>query len=90
MTINLAKSELCHASLTFLGYIVGYGHVKPMDAKVELYQIFPYLHAKENLVCLVITGSTVIISLSLLIYSAKEQSFIGIKPAKRPLITSNL
>ena len=50
LMINLAKSEFCGASLTFQGHVVSQGHVKPMDAKVEaaVYQIFPYLHAKDN------------------------------------------
>ena len=28
LTVNLAKSEFCHANLTFLGHIVGQGQVK--------------------------------------------------------------
>ena len=35
LTINLAKSEFCHATLTFLGHFVGHGQVKPIEAKVE-------------------------------------------------------
>ena len=35
LTINLAKSESCHATLTFLGHVVGHGQVKPIEAKVE-------------------------------------------------------
>ena len=35
LTINLAKSEFCHATLTFLGHVVGHGQVKPTEAKVE-------------------------------------------------------
>ena len=31
-TINLAKSEFCHATLTFLGHVVGQGQVKPVEA----------------------------------------------------------
>ena len=27
LTINLAKSEFCHATLTFLGHVVGQGQV---------------------------------------------------------------
>ena len=35
LTINLTKSEFCHANLTFLGHMVGQGKVKPVEAKVE-------------------------------------------------------
>ena len=35
LTINLTKSEFCHANLTFLGHIVGQGLVKPVEAKIE-------------------------------------------------------
>ena len=30
LTINLAKSEFCHATLTFLRHVVGQGQVKPI------------------------------------------------------------
>ena len=36
LTINLAKSEFCHATLTFLGHVVGQGQVKPVEAKVKV------------------------------------------------------
>ena len=32
LTINLAKSEFCHATLTFLGHGLGHGQVKPIEA----------------------------------------------------------
>ena len=35
LTINLAKSEFCHATLTFLGHVVGHGQVKPIEAKIK-------------------------------------------------------
>ena len=41
LTVNLAKSEFCHANLTFLGHIVGQGQVKPVEAKVEAISDFP-------------------------------------------------
>ncbi|MCG8117700.1 MAG: RNase H-like domain-containing protein [Candidatus Thiodiazotropha endolucinida] len=49
LTINLAKSEFCHASLTFLGHVVGQGHVKPIDAKVEAISKFPIPTCKRQL-----------------------------------------
>ena len=49
MTINLAKSEFCHAALTFLGHVVGYGQVKPLDAKVEAISNFPVPTCKRQL-----------------------------------------
>ena len=30
LTVNLAKSEFCYATLTFLGHVVGQGQVKPI------------------------------------------------------------
>ena len=41
LTVNLTKSEFCHASLTFLGHLVGQGLVKPAEAKVEAISDFP-------------------------------------------------
>ena len=35
LTIKLAKSEFCHANLTFLRHIIGQGQVRPVEAKVE-------------------------------------------------------
>ena len=32
LTINLVKSEFCHATLTFLGHVAGQGQVKPVEA----------------------------------------------------------
>ena len=49
LTINLAKSEFCHATLTFLGLVVGQGKVKPIEAKVEAISDFPVLTCKRQL-----------------------------------------
>ena len=49
LTINLAKSEFCHANLTFLGHIVGQGQVKPVEAKVEAISDFPVPTCKRQL-----------------------------------------
>ena len=35
LTVNLVKSEFCHATVEYLGYIVGQGKIKPVKAKVE-------------------------------------------------------
>ena len=35
LTVNLAKTEFCHATVTFLGHLVGQGQVKPLEAKVN-------------------------------------------------------
>ena len=37
-----------HATLTFLGHVVGHGQVKPIKANVALFQIFRCPHAKDN------------------------------------------
>ena len=49
LTINLLKSEFCHASLTFLGHIVGQGQVRPVEAKVEAISDFPVPTGKRQL-----------------------------------------
>ena len=49
LTINLAKSEFCHANLTFLGHIVGQGQVKPVEAEVEAISDFPVPTGKRQL-----------------------------------------
>ena len=41
LTINLPKSEFCHANLTFLGHVVGQGQVKPVEAEAEAVSDFP-------------------------------------------------
>ena len=45
LTINLMKSEFCHARVIFLGYVVGQGQVAPVVAKVEAIQ--QYLVPKD-------------------------------------------
>ena len=49
LTVNLAKSEFCHATLTFLGHVVGQGQVKPIDAKVKAISDFPVPDCKRQL-----------------------------------------
>ena len=49
LTINLAKSEFCHANLTFLEHTVGQGQVKPVEAKVENISDFPIPTCKRQL-----------------------------------------
>jgi len=41
LTVNLAKCEFGHATVTFLGHVVGQGHVKPIQAKVEAIAQYP-------------------------------------------------
>ena len=41
LTVNLAKTELGCAYVTYLGHRVGQGQVKPVDAKVEAVVRFP-------------------------------------------------
>ena len=41
LTVNLAKTEFCHATVTFLGHLVGQGQVKPLEAKVNAISEFP-------------------------------------------------
>ena len=49
LTVNLTKSEFCHANLTFLGHTVGQGRVKPVEAKVEAIADFPVPSGKRQL-----------------------------------------
>ena len=49
LTINLAKSEFCHAILTFLGHVVGQGQVKPVEAKVKAISDFPTHTCKRQM-----------------------------------------
>ena len=49
LTINLAKSEFYHATLTFLGHVVGQGQVKPVEAKVKAISDFPVPTCKRQL-----------------------------------------
>ena len=48
LTVNLAKSELGHANVTFLGHIIGQGQVKPIYAKVEAISKFPVPSCKTD------------------------------------------
>ena len=49
LTVNLAKTEFCHANLTFLGHVVGQGQVKPVEAKVQAITDFPVPSTKRQL-----------------------------------------
>ena len=50
LTVNLAKTEFCHATLTFLGHLVGQGQVKPLEAKVNaIFEEFPVPKCKRQL-----------------------------------------
>ena len=49
LTVNLAKTEFCHATVTFLGHLVGQGQVKPLEAKVIAISEFPVPKCKRQL-----------------------------------------
>ena len=49
LTVNLAKTEFCHATVTFLGHLVGQGQVKPLEAKVNAISEFPVPKRKRQL-----------------------------------------
>ena len=49
LTVNLAKTEFCHATVTFLGHLVGQGQVKPLEAKVSAISEFPVPKCKRQL-----------------------------------------
>ena len=50
LTLNLAKTEFCHATVTFLGHLVGQGQVKPLEAKVNAISEFPVPKCKRQLI----------------------------------------
>ena len=50
LTVNLAKTEFCHATVTFLGHLVGQGQVKPLEAKVNAISEFPVPKCKRQLI----------------------------------------
>ena len=41
LTVNMAKSEFCHATVEYLDHKVGPGFVRPISAKVESINNFP-------------------------------------------------
>ena len=47
--MNLAKTEFCHATVTFLGHLVGQGQVKRLEAKVNAISEFPVPKRKRQL-----------------------------------------
>ena len=49
LTVNLGKSEFCHANVVYLGHVVGQGNVKPIKAKVEAIEKFPTPKTKKEL-----------------------------------------
>ncbi|KAL5015543.1 hypothetical protein ScPMuIL_007374, partial [Solemya velum] len=49
LTVNLLKCEFCHATVEFLGHVVGQGQVKPVQAKVESIIDFPTPGGKRKL-----------------------------------------
>ena len=48
LTISLAKSEFGCATVTYLGHVVGQGHVKPVDAKITSISEFPRPTSKKH------------------------------------------
>ena len=49
LTVNLAKTEFCHATVTCLGHVVGQGQVKPLEAKVSTISELPVPKCKRQL-----------------------------------------
>ncbi len=49
LTLNLAKCEFCHATITYLGKVVGHGTVCPVEAKVQAIVYFPVPKSKRDL-----------------------------------------
>ena len=49
LTINLMKSEFSKASVKYLGYIVGQGQVRPLDAKNQTIAKFPIPTSRKEL-----------------------------------------
>ena len=49
LTANLVKSEFGKATVTYLGHVVGQGHVRPIQAKVEAIAGFPVPTSRKEL-----------------------------------------
>ena len=50
LTVNLAKSEFCQATVQYLGYVVGQGRIKPVAAKIDVILRYPTPRDKKSLV----------------------------------------
>ena len=50
-SVNLVKTEFCHAHVEFLGHVVGRGLVSPVMAKVEAIANFPVPTDQRQLLC---------------------------------------
>lgn len=48
LTVNLAKSDFAHAHVTYLGYEVGQGQVKPLNSKIHAIDKYPAPKAKRE------------------------------------------
>ena len=59
LTVNLAKTEFCHATVTFLGHLVGQGQVKPLEAKVNAISEFPVPKCKRQLMRFLVWLATI-------------------------------
>ncbi len=49
LTVNLAKCEFVRATVTYLGRVVGQGHVCPVSAKVDAVEQYPVQATKKEL-----------------------------------------
>ena len=49
LTVNLAKSQISKAKVTFLGHVIGQGKVQPIHAKVDAIVNFPQPKTKKEL-----------------------------------------
>ncbi|XP_072171900.1 uncharacterized protein [Diadema setosum] len=49
LVINLQKSEFTKAQVTYLGHVVGQGHVSPREAKIEAILAFPPPRTKREI-----------------------------------------
>ena len=49
LVVNLEKSEFAKAQVTYLGHVVGQGHVLPRKAKIQAIKDFPIPTGKREL-----------------------------------------
>ena len=49
LTVNLAKSEFCQATVQYLGYVVGQVQIKPVTAKIDAILRYPAPRDKKSL-----------------------------------------
>ena len=93
LTVNLAQSEFCQATVHYLGYVVGQGQIKPVTAKIDDILGYPAPRDKRSMMRFCVNLSSLINPLTNLL--GKNVKFIlskecneAFERVKRLLMTS--